>query len=322
MALSVAAVTKGITREEWLKLRTKGIGGSDAAAVADLNPYKSKVAVFLEKTGQMPPEEAGEAAYWGNLLEDVVAKEFSRRTGLKIQRSNHLYVHPEHPFMLGNVDRTITDSNKRRGILEVKTTGSFNKKNWVDAGNDTEEADWAPEHYMIQLQHYLAVRGFDYGFFAVLIGGNDFRYKYVERDERVIKYLIELESHFWKEHVEKNVPPLTDGSLASTNLLSYLYPNSEPDSIVQFSSVQEDLITELREAKEEANTAETRLEAAKNAVKAIMQDSETAMFNGERIATWKTSQRGGFDAKTMRLKHPEIYEEFSYQKPVRTFLIK
>ena len=76
MAMVIAASTRDMTREQWLEERRKGIGGSDAAAIAGLSPWKSPVAVWLEKTGQVEPEEPGEAAYWGTVLEDVVARNF------------------------------------------------------------------------------------------------------------------------------------------------------------------------------------------------------------------------------------------------------
>jgi putative phage-type endonuclease len=314
MAMSVAAVTKGLDRDAWLKLRKRGIGGSDAAAVAGMNPYKSAVAVFLEKTGQMEPEEAGEAAYWGNVLEDVVAKEFALRTGLKVQRTNKMYRHPEHHFMIGNVDRLVTDGNKRRGILEVKTASAYKAGDWEDGR--------IPDNYAIQLQHYMAVLGLDYGHFAVLIGGNRFEHRYVERDERIVKYLIEIEKHFWNEHVLKRIPPMIDGSKASTDLLSYLYPTSKPDSIVALPPDMADRVKELREAQEAAKAAEARLEAAKNFIKAAAGDAETILFNGEKVATWKSNETTSLDTKRLKAERPEIYEEFAKTTTVRRFLIK
>lgn len=86
--VDVLVSTKQMTRNQWLHWRRKGIGGSDASAIAGINPWKSPMAVWLDKTGQIEPEEAGEAAYWGNVLENVVADEFKERTGFYLQRRN------------------------------------------------------------------------------------------------------------------------------------------------------------------------------------------------------------------------------------------
>jgi len=314
MAMTVEAVTKGLTREQWLKLRNKGIGGSDAAAVAGLNPWKSKVAVFLEKTGQIEQDEAGEAAYWGNQLEDLVAREFASRTSLKVQRSNKLYRHPDHPFMLGNVDRLITDENKRKGILEVKTANAFAKEDW--------EGERIPDHYAIQLQHYLSVLGLDYGFFAVLIGGNTFKYRYVERDETVIKHLIDIERNFWTEHVMKGIAPMVDGSAASTDLLNHLYPTSKPESSILIPDDMETVINDLYEAQEEVKAAEGRLDACKNLIKSLMGENEIAYFRGEKAFTWKSSDTTSLETKKLKAEMPDVYERFAVTKSVRRFLVK
>ena len=41
------------TREDWLKMRECGLGGSDALAASGLSPYKSPYALWLEKTGMV-----------------------------------------------------------------------------------------------------------------------------------------------------------------------------------------------------------------------------------------------------------------------------
>ena len=43
--------------EDWLNGRTNGIGGSDAAAIVGMNPYKTNIELFEEKIGRSMPEE-------------------------------------------------------------------------------------------------------------------------------------------------------------------------------------------------------------------------------------------------------------------------
>ncbi|NOJ73162.1 YqaJ viral recombinase family protein [Paenibacillus alvei] len=314
MAMSVATVTKGIDRSEWLKLRKRGIGGSDASAVAGLNRYKSPVSVFMEKTGRYEPEEPGEPAYWGNQLEDLVAREFANRTGMRVQRSHKMYRHPRYSFMLGNVDRLIFDKERGRGILECKTASAYKLDEW--------ENDRVPDEYAIQLQHYMAVLGLDYGYFAVLIGGNRFEYRFVERNQSIIDSLIKLESQFWNEHVLKGIAPPIDGSQASTDLMNSLYPHSKPASEIELTSEQWELIKALKAAKEEASSADERVKTLENQLKSIIQDNEVALFKGEPVLTWKSSERTRLDTK--RLKHhlPDIYEEYTVTTSSRRFLVK
>ncbi|MEK4117658.1 YqaJ viral recombinase family protein [Paenibacillus sp. FSL W8-0919] len=314
MAMTVAALTKGLERSEWLKLRQKGIGGSDASAVAGLNRYKSPVAVFMEKTGQIEPEEAGEAAYWGTQLEDLVAKEFMARTGLRVQRSNKMYKHPEYPWMLGNVDRLITDEHKRRGVLECKTTSAYKADEW--------QGDRVPDEYTIQLQHYMAVLGVDYGFFAVLIGGNKFEYRYVERNPGIIDSLVKIEKEFWNENVLKGIPPAIDGSQASVDLLNKLYPESKPASEIELTAAQAELVLNLRAAKEDAKAAEELVKAYENELKSIIGENETALFKGEPVATWKSTTSTRLDTSRLKKEQPDLYQKYAVTSSSRRFLVK
>lgn len=315
MAMNIAASTKNLAREEWLKLRKKGIGGSDASAVAGLNRYKSPVAVFLEKTNQYDPEPPGEAAYWGNVLEDVVAREFTVQTGLRVQRSNKLYQHPEHSFMLGNVDRLILDKGGRGlGILECKTASAYKLGEWED--------DRVPDEYAIQLQHYMAVLGVDYGYFAVLIGGQKFQYKLVERNDRIIDSLIDIEGEFWNRHVIPGIPPMIDGSEASTDLLNQLYPVSKPASEVLLQDEQAELVQKLIAAKEDAKAAEERVKRFENELKAVMGENEIALYGGEPLLTWKSNDTTRLDSKRLKKERPDIFEQYANTTFSRRFLVK
>lgn len=313
--MSIAAVTKGIDRSEWLKLRRKGIGGSDASAVVGLNRYKSPVGVFMDKTGQIEPEEAGEAAYWGNVLEDVVAREFSLQSGLRVQRSNKLYQHPKHEFMLGNVDRLIMDKGGRGiGILECKTASAYKADEWND--------DKVPDEYAIQLQHYMAVLGVDYGYFAVLIGGQKFQYKLVERNDKIIDSLIQIEDEFWNKHVVPGIPPMIDGSDASSDLLNQLYPVSSPATEVILDDKQAGLVQRLVAAKEEAALAAEQVKRYENELKAIMGENELAIHNGEILVSWKSNDTSRIDSKRLKKEQPDLYEKYVNTTSSRRFLVK
>ena len=83
------AQTLGLNKTEWLQERQKGIGGSDAGAILGVNKWKTPFQVYLDKTEPITEEqEQHEAAYWGNQLEDMVAKEFTNRTRKKVRKRN------------------------------------------------------------------------------------------------------------------------------------------------------------------------------------------------------------------------------------------
>lgn len=202
-----------IDREQWLRERKKGIGGSDVAAILGLSKWKSAYDIWVDKTTDVLQEEySNESIYWGNVLEEIVAQEFSKQTGVKVRRNNKILQHPEYYWMRASIDRKIVGEN---ALLECKTTSEYNKNEWKD--------DEIPLNYILQCMHYLAVTGFEKCYIACLVGGRHFIYKKILRDEEVIKVLIEKERIFWQEHVEKNIPPEVDGSESCKKLLDSQY---------------------------------------------------------------------------------------------------
>ena len=145
------ASTKDMSHEEWLTWRKRGIGGSEAASIAGLNPWSSALKVYMDKISEeIEGISDNERMRVGRDLEDYVAKRFEEATSKKVRRENFLLQHPEHEFMIANLDRVIVGEN---AFLECKTTSSYGKAEWEDG---------IPLHYELQCLHYMAVGGFDY----------------------------------------------------------------------------------------------------------------------------------------------------------------
>ena len=181
MSAIVVTSTKEMPYDTWLDWRKKGIGGSDASIVCGINKYKSPVELFMEKTGQQTSEEAGEFAYWGNVLESVVRTEFTKRTGIQVVEVNKLLQSKQYPFMLANLDGVCRHPTLGTCIFEAKTASAYKAKEWEDT---------IPQEYMLQLPHYLSVTGYVGAYIAVLIGGNTFKHQFIQRDEELISKLI------------------------------------------------------------------------------------------------------------------------------------
>ena len=147
---------------DWLEFRRQGIGGSDASVVCGINKYKSPIELFMEKTGQLPHQEAGEAAYWGTMLESIVRAEFTKRSGIEVISVNAILQSEIHPFMLANLDGKCQHPEYGDCIFEAKTASAYLAGDWEDG---------IPGPYMLQLQHYMAVTGYKGAYVAVLIGG-------------------------------------------------------------------------------------------------------------------------------------------------------
>jgi putative phage-type endonuclease len=309
MSAVALASTNNLTREEWLTWRRKGIGGSDASGIAGLNRWRSPIEIWMEKTGQLEPQELGEAAYWGTVLEDVVAKEFSKRSGLKVQRRNAILQHPKHEFMLANIDRMIHDKDRGKGILECKTAGEYKKGEWEDG--------LIPEEYALQVHHYLAVTGLQFARIAVLIGGNKFEVRDIERDDEIVDYLYKIESDFW-QLVKNGTPPDMDGSTSATNLLKIMYPQSIPTSIELPDA--DSMVEDFLRLQEMEKDIVTKKDSVANKLKKMIGENELGYTPSHKLS-WKTVNTKRFDSNTFKVSHEDLYEQFINETTSRRFTV-
>ncbi|KYD07674.1 YqaJ viral recombinase family nuclease [Saccharococcus caldoxylosilyticus] len=308
----VFANTNEMSHEEWLQARTRGIGGSDASVVLGLNKYKTPFELWLEKTGQVLPEDSqSEAAYFGTLLEDLVAKEFEKRSGKKVRKRNAMFRHPEHEFILANIDRFIVGE---KAILECKTASAFLAKEW--------EGNEIPEAYIVQVQHYLGVLGPEYkkGYFAVLIGGQKFIWKEIERDDELIEMIFQAEIDFWNNHVLANQPPALDGSSAAEQFLAERFAKAEEEKAIPLKAEFKDKIERYLELKKLIKELENEKDAIENQIKFELKDA-TYGFVGGYQAEWKQHKRNQVDSKKLKTEFPEIYAKVVKPVNYRKFAI-
>ena len=310
MCKVVVAKTNQISREEWLKLRLKGVGGSDAAAVCGMSRYSSPLDVWMLKTGRKAVTADNEKMYFGRLLEPVLREEFANRTGFKVQECPFMFAYKEFPFMISNIDGVVTEPNGNKAVLEIKTTNSV--------ATIKELEDGLPVEYFFQVQHYLAVTNLNKAYVAVLIGGNDFKIQTVERDDEVIQTIIALESKFWSEYVLKDIQPTADFN--STEALNQLYPKSNGKTI-SLSADADYLVAQYHEIK----TAEDELKKAKtdceNKLKALLGENESGVTVSGYKVSWKSYSQSRLDSTKLKAEFPDIAEKFMTTSSGRKFSI-
>ena len=311
MSAKIVISTENLPYEDWLEYRKQGIGGSDAAVACGISRYKSPVELWLEKTGQLPTQEAGEAAYWGTQLEPLVRAEFTRRTGIEVAHTMQLLQSVEHPFMLANLDGTCEHPDFGPCVFEAKTASAYKAKEWDSS---------IPEEYLLQIQHYMAVTGYRGAYIAALIGGNTFRWKFVERDEALIAVMIHLEAEFWG-HVQDGTPPPLDGSEASARLLAEQFPASVPQSQITLPDTATDLLRQYDTACEQLEVLEGKKREAENLLKQMLGANETGTARG-RVITWKNVTQERLDSKTLKAEHPVLYQKYANQTSYRRFSVQ
>lgn len=308
----VAHATK-LTKEEWLELRQKGIGGSDVGALMGFNKWKSPLQLWMEKTGQVeqPDLSGNEAVYWGTQLESVVAMEFTKRTGLQVRRNNFILRHPKYEFMLANIDREGTDEAGKRFVLECKTTNSYGAKDWQDG-------DIPPAHEL-QVLHYILVGGYDYGYIACLIGNQKFVIKKLTLEPAVAEIIINAEKDFWDKVVNNEMPPV-DGSEACCSMISDLYPVAKESSSIRLGDETEVLLNTREALKCQEKEISEKISLIDNQLKQSLQDCELGYTDSYRIS-WKNVKTNRFDSKSFKAQYPELSVKFTKSSVSRRFSI-
>ena len=310
MSATVLTSTENMPYADWLEYRKRGIGGSDASVVCGISRYKSPVELWMEKTNQIPCQEAGEAAYWGTQLEAMVRTEFSKRTGVEVRRVL-LLQSAEYPFMLANLDGVCEHPDLGTCVFEAKTASAYKAGEWDDA---------IPDEYMLQIQHYMAVTGYQGAYIAVLIGGNTFRWRFVARDESLIACLIELEADFWN-HVKDGTPPPLDGSNAAVRFLSEQFPNSTPQSQIILPDTAAELLRQYEDACEQLEDIAQQKQQAENLLKQMMGENEIGKLENH-IVTWKSIAQERLDSKTLKAEHPALYRKYTNRTSYRRFSVR
>ena len=311
--------TQDLSRDEWLTVRRQGIGSSDAAAAVGLNPYKSQLQLWMEKTGRdgalpvVDPSDEQSPMYWGTLLEPIVAAHYTRRSGHRVRRVNAVLQHPEHSWMLANIDREVVGASDVQ-ILECKTAGIHGARLWRDG---------VPEYVQLQVMHQLAVTGKQAADVAVLLGGQELQVFRIERDDTLIAQLVALEQQFWG-YVERDQQPPADGSASAELALRCLYSRDSGTTLdfstdLEMSGVFSDLL-----AVREVITTQTALESQlKQRIQQRMGEATRAVFEIGEVS-WKRSKDGTSLDTTQLLKdHPEMAQTYAMTKPgSRRFLVQ
>lgn len=316
-----------VNRDQFLQGRKKGIGGSDVAAILGLSPYKSPYQLWLDKTGRSEKKDSqNESAHFGNLLEDVVAKEFSRRTGMKVQRvKDQLSLESQgDSWAIGNIDRAIINPEisgnvrLKEGvlttdmILECKTASEYMSKLFGEDGSDH-----IPDYYLTQCLWYLKLTGAKVCYLAALIGGNKFRMYRIERDEDLIESIFKQVKAFWFNHVVADVPPDPTCFDDVLHRWSTHIVGKQVEADFEHIKLGEELVAvQSRQKADKAREDEIKLK-----IVSTMQDAEMMISQGKTLFTYKEQSSTRIDSTLLKKEEPDLFTKYSKTSSTRVFRI-
>jgi len=289
-------VTEGLlfaTTEEWLKAREKNIGGSEVAALFDVQAdyQMSYYTLWQMKSGRIPaPAVSGERINWGLRLEACIADGAAIQNHWTIEKGGYVQ-HPTVAGMAVSLDFVVTGYSDP-AMEGAKPPGAVECKNvdWM-----IHKASWSEEppiNLQLQLQAALACTGWQWGALVALVGGNRLATYRYERRPKIILEMEKRVAEFWKSVREEREPPV-DGSDSTAAALAALFPEIAPGSSIDVTGDNEylDRHAALRQARLDGKTADAAERAARNWIMRKIGDAELVYHQGEVIATAKLVTR-------------------------------
>lgn len=291
----------GAPRDMWLRERQKGIGGSDAPGIAGMDPFSSRLKVYLDKTSRLPERVDTPAMAFGRRAEPMLREWFTEMTGVRVATCGILRSR-ETPWQLYTPDGLAEDG----GLVEIKTTNIRMSHEWADGAVTDRSA--------VQGQHGLKVTGRTHVWIIALVGV-ELMIRRVDRDEALIGDLTAIEDDFWHGHVLAQVPPEFGNHAADPDLIKRLHPLAAPGEAVDLDQETAADLEEYRSLGTQIKALESQRDAAQARVCAAMGAAEFGLIDDKQAVSWRNT--GPFSAKALQSERPDLYG--AYTRTVEEF---
>jgi putative phage-type endonuclease len=178
--------------EEWLEMRKKKIGASDAPIIMGVSPWKTPKALWEEKLSIRNSDIPSIAMLRGVEMEDEARLVFEEMTGIYVFK--RVMQHPVYDWMIASLDGIDIEE---KNIVEIKCPG---KKDHAVALEGR-----VPDKYYPQLQHQLYVCNLPKIYYFSYNGTGGVVVE-VMRNEEYQERLIKEELKFW-DCILNFIPP-------------------------------------------------------------------------------------------------------------------
>ena len=305
--------TSEYSHDEWLKLRTTGIGGSDAGAIMGLNKYTTPLSIYLAKK-DLSRFGGNKATEWGNILEDPVRQKAREELGIEIETVPGMFTSKDYNFMNANFDGLVfIDGEKEIAGTVVSGLGGHEIK--TSRNGDGFGDDEVPDSYYAQVQHYMAVTGLTFFVLSVfIIDKYEGRHYVIPRNDAFIADLINAEKDFWENNVLANQAPAPTGNENEFELIKGLpMPASIEldDDCAPLLEQREMLDMQIKNLTSELNSVkEQLLMRIYNATSDVSEDNTKVIAtcgNWKMTVTTQVSHR----VDTSALKKAGVFDNYS-----------
>ncbi|CAB4127614.1 hypothetical protein UFOVP95_38 [uncultured Caudovirales phage] len=295
----------GFSKEE----RATAWWATDSRRAVSGNLYE----VLREKWGEIErPDLSGiEAVRMGLMMQPAIADIFTDVTKISTSPLDDAGTHRTQPWLRAHFDFVTEDG----GLLEVK---NFNIAT-INKYSEMDEPIRIPEPDYIQCLHEAVVRDVPHVYFAVLFGGQQFRYYKLEFTPAEKEAFIQRAAQWWGYVNSRLLPEPTNSEEAAIR-----FPRSMEGYVTADASV-EAVARELRRVKNQIKELEAIEEKATFLLQSFMGENSSLLnVAGETLATWKSAKGSKrLDTKALQNAHPELCAVYEKETAgSRRFLVK
>lgn len=263
------------------------IGSSDAAAIVGVSPFKTAFQLYQEKIGEVFEFDTDKEKIFARgkkfepiILEMLVEELVSRGHEVEVIDRNERKRDPELPFLASESDAVLRIDGEIVSA-EAKSVNGFAAKLWGE-----QETDDFPIYYQCQTLHDLMVKGRKKCVVAALIGTDDLRIYWIERDDELIAGIRQKEIEFWSR-VQRRDPP----EPTTANDVNWLYKNDSGEALEADAELLA-LCSELSSLQRDAKAIENRFDTISTRLKVRMKSAAFITHNGRKICSWKSTKDG------------------------------
>lgn len=323
----ILSSTKGMSLEQWLAFRVRGIGASDVGTILGMNQYKAPVQLFYEKLDLYPRRDVMSLpAFMGHFMEDPIAELWEYWGGTvqsmidnynndvkvrRCQRVNAYVQNPKYPWLFVSLDRKINKTaNRGEGALEIKNISGREADKW--------ETGIPPSH-LVQVQTQIMVCEFDFGELAAKKDSFYFDVWEFERNDKICAMVLERTKDFWDKveegrklitqkyeaersynmrlaneisHEIEMLEPEPEGTEAYEKFLKEKFKKSmAEEGLIKGTDIDLATARKLQEVKEKLKTIEAEKLLHENILKRRIGEGKILDFGNEGRVTWQGEPR-------------------------------
>lgn len=291
--------------QSWMEERQLGVGASEIAVLFGLSPFQTLEELWEQKVHGCSYEPGPELFHWGHTMEEVIAAEFERRTGEKVQDPPQVIMIGDKPHYRASLDKVIVEDGVPVAALELKNLNECRYGEYRIGGPSVG--------YLLQLQYQMAVAGLDHGYLACLFGGQRWAAWRVLASPTVQAEIFERVDAFWSFVQSKQRPPKCLGIRGVVNPDMGAINLTDPE--------WEERLAALNTLRLEKAAIDKQEKVLKEQVREVLGNCQTASA-GRMKASMSYSTRRSFDRKALEADHPELIERYTSEKEVTTLRIR